>query len=117
MSEGTAWPSVVNLANSIIGVSVLAMPYCFKELGVVLGPLLLLLSRFVVVDVVFWAWGSLHLCLVRLPTAQPPPIAHFPLFPLFDLLFLFFSPLFEIHPSQFLSRIKAIDPFSTSPVT
>lgn len=46
MSEGTAWPSVVNLANSIVGVSVLAMPYCFKELGVVLGPVLLLLCSY-----------------------------------------------------------------------
>jgi len=29
------WPYVFNLANSIIGVAVLALPFCFKEVVIV----------------------------------------------------------------------------------
>ncbi|KAK8384188.1 hypothetical protein O3P69_009139 [Scylla paramamosain] len=38
---------VVNMANSIVGVSILSMPYCFKESGLLLGVLMVLFSGFV----------------------------------------------------------------------
>ncbi|KAJ8318147.1 hypothetical protein KUTeg_003238 [Tegillarca granosa] len=40
----TTWPHVLNLSNSIIGITVLAMPFCFKECGVLLGVVLLFFS-------------------------------------------------------------------------
>lgn len=35
---------VMTLANGVIGVSVLAMPYCFKQCGIILSILMILLS-------------------------------------------------------------------------
>ncbi|XP_050731942.1 putative sodium-coupled neutral amino acid transporter 10 isoform X38 [Eriocheir sinensis] len=35
---------VVNMANSIVGVSILSMPYCFKEAGLLLGVVMVLVS-------------------------------------------------------------------------
>ncbi|KAJ8940428.1 hypothetical protein NQ318_009221 [Aromia moschata] len=38
---------VMTLANSIIGVSILAMPYCFKQCGIVLSVFILLISSII----------------------------------------------------------------------
>ncbi|CAH1397663.1 unnamed protein product [Nezara viridula] len=44
---GTHTGNVVTLANSIIGVSVLAMPFCFKQCGIILSILMLLFSNII----------------------------------------------------------------------
>lgn len=38
---------VMTLANSIIGVGILAMPFCFQKCGVILSILLLVISNYI----------------------------------------------------------------------
>ncbi|XP_076444976.1 putative sodium-coupled neutral amino acid transporter 10 isoform X2 [Babylonia areolata] len=52
LSASHKWPFVINLGNSIIGVAVLAMPFCFKQCGILLGVLVLL----------FCTWLTLASC-------------------------------------------------------
>ncbi|VDK52282.1 unnamed protein product [Anisakis simplex] len=41
LSGFNQWPHVFNLTNCIVGVSVLAMPYCLQQCGIVLGTILI----------------------------------------------------------------------------
>ena len=40
--------SVITLANSIIGVAILSMPYCFKQCGIILAIVMILCSGMLV---------------------------------------------------------------------
>ena len=61
-----SWLSVITLANSIIGVAILSMPYCFKQCGIILAIVMILCSGMLVKVMILLINKGLQF-LLRLP--------------------------------------------------